>query len=115
MLQFKAPDNHVIVLKYIEKFHIEPSNDCTYDYMEIRDGRYGYSRLIGRYCDSNPLVLPLESSGKELWIKFNTDESIQHDGFKIVYEFKKFTRDLKNDFSSKLILASFFCLGFLPP
>ena len=76
--------------------------------MEIRDGRYGYSRLIGRYCDSNPLVLPLESSGKELWIKFNTDESIQHDGFKIVYEFKKFTRDLKSDFSSNLILAFFF-------
>ena len=59
------------------------------DYLEIRDGQYGYSPLIGKYCDSNLLYLPIESSSQNIWIKFSTDETIQQDGFRFSYEFKK--------------------------
>jgi hypothetical protein len=47
--KFKAPKNFIIKLKF-DNFHIEPSNDCLYDYIEIRDGAHGYSPFIGRYC-----------------------------------------------------------------
>lgn len=68
---------------------MEPSDGCTNDYLEIRDGKYGYSPLIGKYCGTNIPKFPIQSSGPDLWIKFDSDDSIQSDGFKLIYEIKK--------------------------
>jgi hypothetical protein len=73
----------------VERINLEPSFNCKYDYLEIRDGEYGYSPLIGRYCESIPLEPPLQTTGSVMWIKFFSDDSIQLDGFKLSYEFKK--------------------------
>lgn len=78
----------------MEKFSLEPSDGCHNDYLEIRDGKYGYSPLIGKFCDSNIPKLPIQSSGQHMWIKFDSDDSIQSDGFKIIYEFKMLQSDV---------------------
>ena len=60
----------MIVINSLEKFSIEPSDGCTYDFLEIRDGPHGYSPLIGSFCDSNLIKLPILSTERDLWIKF---------------------------------------------
>ena len=87
VFNLKAPKNFIIHLKFDDNFQLEPSNDCRYDYLEIRDGPHGYSPLIGRYC-GNKTPLDITSTGRELWIRFNTDDSIELTGFRIAYEFK---------------------------
>ncbi len=84
-----APQGHIIEIKSFERFDIEPSIDCEHDYLEFRDGLFGYSPLIGRFCNANPLTLPIESRNTDMWVRFRTDESIEQLGFRIVYEYKK--------------------------
>ncbi|KAG7199007.1 hypothetical protein KM043_013159 [Ampulex compressa] len=47
-------------------------NECSGDYLEIRDGGGMYSELIGRYC-GNTVPLPIVSSANSLWIRFYSD------------------------------------------
>lgn len=55
--------------------------------MEIRDGAYGYSPEIGKYCGYEfPPVI--KSSGSALWLRFKSDENIEYSGFRIVYSFE---------------------------
>ena len=42
-------------------------NQC-YDYLEIRDGRYGYSPLLGKLC-GNDIPAPVQSTQNNVWIK----------------------------------------------
>jgi hypothetical protein len=83
---FIAPKNFIIKLKFEDNFQLEPSNNCIYDYVEVRNGPHGYSPFVGRFCgkESPPEIT---SSGRELWIRFNSDETIELNGFRIVYEF----------------------------
>ena len=59
-----------------------------YDFVEIRDGGTAESPLVGRYCGTD---LPPEfvSSGSRLYVRFKTDYSVAHDGFRISYEIGK--------------------------
>lgn len=82
-----APLGYTIKLDFREDFHIEDSEDCKYDYLEIRDGPFGYSPLIGKYCGDIPPHIR-ESRTRYLWIRFKTDESIEYRGFKAVFDFK---------------------------
>jgi len=66
-----APPGHRVRVDFSGEFDIERSDDCTYDYVELRDGPYrhtdtlttllrtatelrdgpyGFSALLGRYC-----------------------------------------------------------------
>ena len=56
--------------------------------MEIRDGGTPDSPLVGRYCGTD---LPPEyvSSGSRVYVRFKTDYSVAHDGFRISYEIGK--------------------------
>uniref|UniRef100_A0A1B0G3P9 CUB domain-containing protein n=1 Tax=Glossina morsitans morsitans TaxID=37546 RepID=A0A1B0G3P9_GLOMM len=60
--------------------------------VEIRDGQYGFSNLIGKYCGR---TFPPEITSKEryLWLHFHSDESIEYQGFTAVYEFIDRNRD----------------------
>lgn len=77
----------MVKIRFDGKFQIEPSNNCAYDYIEIRDGPHGYSPLIGRYCGTIP-PMDITSTGRELWLRFNSDESIELNGFRAFFEFK---------------------------
>lgn len=85
----KADRGYFVRIDFRDVFRIEPpttAGDCHYDYLEIRDGEHGYSPLIGKYCGSDfpPIIT---SSGRFLWMRFHSDETIQYTGFKAVYTF----------------------------
>ncbi|XP_054719135.1 neuropilin and tolloid-like protein 2 [Uloborus diversus] len=98
-LQLKAPHGHVIQLDFRETFHLEESPTCEYDWLEIRNGPHGYSPLIDRFCGHEfpPLLV---SKDRFLWLKFSSDDSIEYEGFKAIYEFvhiKDFDRPQAED------------------
>ncbi|CAF0710427.1 unnamed protein product [Brachionus calyciflorus] len=100
-----APRNHKIVLTHMEKFSIEPSVNCVHDYLEIRNGKFGFDPLIGRYCDGNLPIFPIYSTGRNLWIKFFSDDSIELNGFRIYYELKKSIQKNELDYETYLKLS----------
>ncbi|XP_075251110.1 bone morphogenetic protein 1-like [Convolutriloba macropyga] len=75
----------------ISDFDLRADSSCEHEYLEIRDGHYHNSRLIGKYCDTRPFPDYLKSSGDRLWIKFKTSHHIieapyrKRRGFKAVY------------------------------
>ncbi|XP_053683658.1 uncharacterized protein LOC128733851 [Sabethes cyaneus] len=76
----------LVRLDFRDHFHIEPSDDCKYDYLEIRDGAHGFSTLLGKYCGTNypPMIT---SKDRFLWLHFHSDENIEYSGFVIIYDF----------------------------
>ncbi|XP_065583611.1 tolloid-like protein 1, partial [Artemia franciscana] len=55
-------------------FQFESHDRCSFDYLEIRNGKYATSPLIGRYCGTNiPPTIP--SHGNQLYIRFGSDNS----------------------------------------
>jgi len=76
----------VIRLRFVDHFHLEVHESCGYDYLEIRDGQFGYSNLIQKICGRTPPSY-IESSGRHLWLRFHSDQDIQFVGFRAVFEF----------------------------
>lgn len=60
------------------------STRCLYDYIEVRDGPTSDAALIGRLC-GNTRPSTQHSSGTTMYIRFRTDGSITHVGFKAKY------------------------------
>ena len=100
-----AGSHFLVSLKFVE-FHLEASESCRYDYLEIRDGPYGFSPLLYKGCGqlcrliyyncivvTEPQCLPsatgdditpdqvFMSSRQYLWIRFFSDELISRKGF----------------------------------
>ena len=70
----------------------------SYDYVELREGGDDESPLIGRYCGT---TIPPEyiSNGNQVFVKFKTDYSIGHTGFRLRYELCKFSQAVFKCFS----------------
>uniref|UniRef100_W5MDL2 Neuropilin and tolloid like 2 n=1 Tax=Lepisosteus oculatus TaxID=7918 RepID=W5MDL2_LEPOC len=82
----EADPRQRIELTFDEPYYIEPSFECRFDHLEVRDGPFGFSPLIDRYCGSkSPDVIT--STGRFMWIKFTTDEELEGLGFRIKYAF----------------------------
>ncbi|XP_034652899.1 uncharacterized protein LOC117891506 isoform X2 [Drosophila subobscura] len=81
-----APKGQIIRLDFRNSFNIEAKEECKFDFLEIRDGQYGFSTLIGKYCGTD---FPPEITSKEryLWLHFHSDETIEYTGFSAVYEY----------------------------
>ncbi|CAH8656414.1 unnamed protein product [Schistosoma rodhaini] len=58
---------------------------CINDYVEIRDGYYSGSPLIGRYCGQN-LPPQLISTGSRLWLEYRRSAGSMTTGFIADYE-----------------------------
>ncbi|KAI3380617.1 hypothetical protein SNEBB_011205 [Seison nebaliae] len=69
------------------KYYIEQSENCLSDFLEVRDGRFGYSKLIGRFCSHMAPPDIIRSSGQWLWLMFQTDATLNYMGFIAHYEF----------------------------
>ncbi|XP_006820277.1 neuropilin and tolloid-like protein 1 [Saccoglossus kowalevskii] len=82
----EAVFGHVISLTFDSNYMIESSVDCSFDVLEIRDGRWGFSPLIGTYCGN---ILPelTVTSGRYLWMRFSTDDTVIETGFNAFYDF----------------------------
>ncbi|KAG9276492.1 cubilin [Astyanax mexicanus] len=73
------------VLLNFTHMELEPHSGCEFDYVEVRDGLAETDPLIGKYCGST-LPAPILSSYNHLWIRFKSDSSVSHAGFRAVYE-----------------------------
>ncbi|XP_048450185.1 neuropilin and tolloid-like protein 2, partial [Rhincodon typus] len=82
----EAAQRQRIELTFDEPYSIEPSWDCRFDHLEVRDGPFGFSRVINRYCGQKSPSL-IKSSGRFLWIKFTSDEELEGFGFRAKYSF----------------------------
>ncbi|XP_025958523.1 neuropilin and tolloid-like protein 1 [Dromaius novaehollandiae] len=82
----EAAPRQCIELHFDEKYSIEPSWECKFDHIEVRDGPFGFSPIIGRFCgQQNPPMI--KSSGRFLWIKFFADGELESMGFSARYNF----------------------------
>lgn len=85
LLSLAAP-RQCIELHFDEKYSIEPSWECKFDHIEVRDGPFGFSPMLGRFCgQQNPPMI--KSSGRFLWIKFFADAELESIGFSARYNF----------------------------
>lgn len=86
LLFITAPKGYLLRLDFRDCFDLEPSDDCRFDYLEVRDGAHGYCRLLGQFCGREfpPMIT---STDRFLWLRFHSDDNIEYAGFKAVYEF----------------------------
>lgn len=84
----EAPHGKFITLEFRDSFNMEGEDPekCENDYLEIRDGPQGYSRVLKKLCGSKSPD-KVVSTGNALWLKFHSDENIQKTGFRAVYTF----------------------------
>ena len=79
MWHFTTTPGHRIRLTFIN-FELEPHQECTYDHIEVFDGKNINSHSLGRYCGSK-LPHPITSSGNQMYMVFYSDASVQRKGF----------------------------------
>lgn len=82
----EAPQGFVLRLDFRDSFFIEPSDDCKFDFLEIRDGAHGFSTKLGQFC-GNDFPPMIQSKDRFLWLHFHSDDNIEYNGFTAVYEF----------------------------
>ncbi|XP_029444624.1 cubilin [Rhinatrema bivittatum] len=66
-------------------FHLETSNRCNFDFLQIHDGESASEFMIGKYCGSS---VPTEifSTHNSLYFWFRSDRSINAGGFTVAWE-----------------------------
>lgn len=81
-----ASPRQCIDLFFDERYSIEPSWECKFDHIEVRDGPFAFSPIIGRYCGQESPTY-VRSSGRYLYIKFVADGELEAIGFSARYNF----------------------------
>ena len=61
------------------------NRQCSFDYLEIRDGGYESSPLIGRYC-GNKIPKRIVSQSNSIYLKFKSDSTFPSTGFWIKWD-----------------------------
>uniref|UniRef100_A0A8C4RUP8 CUB domain-containing protein n=1 Tax=Erpetoichthys calabaricus TaxID=27687 RepID=A0A8C4RUP8_ERPCA len=82
-----VPNGEAVQLDFEGDFFIEPSSryaDCLYDYLELRDGATSDATLIARLCGQERPSTH-KSTGTTMYLRFRTDNSFAHKGFKVKY------------------------------
>ncbi|XP_071960226.1 mannan-binding lectin serine protease 1-like [Antedon mediterranea] len=88
-LVVQAPPNYHITLQF-KSMDMEDF-DCSFDYIEIRDGEFEDSELHGVFC-GNRLPETFTSSGEAIRIDFVSDVSTHKLGFEATFTSKKRSR-----------------------
>lgn len=82
-----VPQGNLVRLSF-QFFQLEscvlPSPVCSCDHLEVRDGIDGNAELLGRYC-GNEHPTAAQSSGRFMWIEFDTDFTDNEIGFLATY------------------------------
>ncbi|XP_071569184.1 cubilin isoform X2 [Temnothorax nylanderi] len=80
----EAQNRHRIILT-VNHFELERHASCVFDYLEIRNGGYESSPLIGKFCGKNiPTEIP--SQANQMYIRFVSDFSRSWPGFEIQWD-----------------------------
>ncbi|KAG6457101.1 neuropilin and tolloid-like protein 2 [Manduca sexta] len=82
-----ATEGQIIELIFVDVFRIESHPECAYDYLEIRDGLQGYSKLLSKLCGT-AFPRQISTTGPNAWLKFHSDDTIEYEGFHINISFK---------------------------
>lgn len=97
-----APFGYQIKIEFRDQFHLEDATNCEYDFLEVRDGAFGYSTSIDKLCGPD-FPRDIVSSDRFLFLRFVSDDSIQYSGFRAVYSL------IQNQSKSKIWVA----LGYI--
>uniref|UniRef100_A0A182NM22 Cubilin n=1 Tax=Anopheles dirus TaxID=7168 RepID=A0A182NM22_9DIPT len=82
----KLPIGSRVEIKF-SKFHLEQSESCKFDYVEIFDGSSTQDASLGKFCGDR--VPPaFVSTRNTLLLRFQTDWSAPHPGFQLTYKIK---------------------------
>ncbi|XP_045505599.1 neuropilin and tolloid-like protein 1 [Colias croceus] len=81
-----ADEGKVVELTFVDMFHIEYHPECSYDFLEIRDGLKGYAKLIDKVC-GEAFPRQIRTTGPNAWLKFHSDDTIEYEGFRISINF----------------------------
>uniref|UniRef100_A0AAX7U3F9 Cubilin n=1 Tax=Astatotilapia calliptera TaxID=8154 RepID=A0AAX7U3F9_ASTCA len=76
--------NIVIFFQGLQHVFVHLFNSCMYDYLELRDGSTSNNNIISRLC-GNTRPSTQHSTGSSMWLRFRTDASVTHQGFKAKY------------------------------
>uniref|UniRef100_A0A3Q2TAZ9 Cubilin n=1 Tax=Fundulus heteroclitus TaxID=8078 RepID=A0A3Q2TAZ9_FUNHE len=79
-----VPNGEAVQIDFEEEFYIEPTSSCSFDFLELRDGSSFNSDLISRLCGSTRPSTQ-HSKGSSMLLRFRTDSSVTHKGFKAKY------------------------------
>ncbi|KAM6953504.1 cubilin [Aplochiton taeniatus] len=79
-----VPNGESVQIDFEDDFYIEPTNNCIYDYLELRDGATSDAEPVARLC-GNTRPSTQHSTGTTLYLRFRTDGSVTHKGFKAKY------------------------------
>ncbi|EPB77758.1 CUB domain protein [Ancylostoma ceylanicum] len=63
----------------------------TVELQEFRDGRYGFSPLIGRFCGMELPMTEIRARSGFLWIRFHSDDLLEYKGFYATYDMVRST------------------------
>lgn len=76
------------ILLLLPQSDLPYSDGCKYDYLEIRDGYWHKSPLLGRFCGSNlKFEGPILSSGARMLLTYTTTKPVSsYRGFSASYE-----------------------------
>ncbi|CAG7818980.1 unnamed protein product, partial [Allacma fusca] len=80
----RLPPLETVSIEFLS-FEVENARNCRYDFVEVREGNGPDGNLVGRYCGYN-IPQPYRSLTNNLFIRFHSDESVAHQGFRIKYE-----------------------------
>lgn len=81
-----APAGKVVRLS-TSSFDLETDTSCDYDFLAVYDGRSNHANLIGKFCGND--VVEVVSSGRWLFVQFNSDDSDSNTGFHLTYHFQQ--------------------------
>uniref|UniRef100_A0A336MKA2 Metalloendopeptidase n=1 Tax=Culicoides sonorensis TaxID=179676 RepID=A0A336MKA2_CULSO len=76
---FSTTPGHRIRLMF-NAFDVESHQECAYDHVAVFDGNSPDSTTLGRFCGSK-LPHPIASTSNEMYMLFNSDNSVQRKGF----------------------------------
>lgn len=85
-LRIEAQYGYLVQVDFLDTFKMENSPTCEYDRLVVRDGPFGYSSCKGVYCGHN-FPPKITSMGQYLWLQFQSDGSIEYEGFRATYKF----------------------------
>ena len=77
------PPGNTIEVSFTD-MDLEQSTNCSYDFVEVRDGSYLTSPLLGRYCGSIKPAL-IRSTSNHIRILFRSDGNQVSKGFRLQY------------------------------
>ncbi|XP_075164329.1 cubilin [Haematobia irritans] len=75
--------NESLVLNVtFNRFELEDTTECRFDWLQINDGRSAASQIIGRFCGTHkPMGGNIISSTNNLYLWFRSDNSTSKEGF----------------------------------